>query len=307
MKKWFLTVTALIVILSMIVCAGADAKAAGNIDYNREGSISVVMTDPDTDEVVHGGNFLIFKVAAMKDGGANFKLDKEAAFKAFDLDKYELSDPQLSADLQTFALENGVEGTLISEANGAAVINGLGTGLYLVMEEGSVEGFFPVNPFVVTIPMMDEVSGDWTYDVTASPKPEKYPVIEIKLANVAVRKVWQNVPLGTILDNVRIGLYCDGQLFGVAVLNQSNNWERVWTNLPVDHEWTIRELNVPDGYTVTYERNGMTFTAINTTTTPTTVLGIERNQFILGASAIGVVIILLVCIIVLVKRRRKEE
>ena len=112
---------------------------------------------------------------------------------------------------------------------------------------------------------------------------------------------------GHYLDNVRIGLYCDGQLFGVAVLNQTNNWERVWTNLPTDHEWTIRELNVTDGYTVTYERNGMTFTAINTTTTPTTVLGIERNQFILGASAIGVVIILLVCIIVLVKRRRKEE
>ncbi|MDR2156854.1 MAG: Cna B-type domain-containing protein [Clostridiales Family XIII bacterium] len=64
---------------------------------------------------------------------------------------------------------------------------------------------------------------------------------------VEIRNVWidEDHP-----QSVTVQLYRDDMPYGdPVVLNESNNWIYIWTNLDKDHIYTIKEIDVPDGFT----------------------------------------------------------
>jgi hypothetical protein len=76
---------------------------------------------------------------------------------------------------------------------------------------------------------------------------------------VTVKKVWKdgaNID-GTRPDSVLVQLYANGVTVGAPVrLNKLNNWTYTWSNLDLKSggakiAYTVRELEVPDKYTVT--------------------------------------------------------
>lgn len=63
----------------------------------------------------------------------------------------------------------------------------------------------------------------------------------------------------------------DGEPFGDPVtLNDANDWSHAWNDLESGHNWTVVELNVPDGFKATVSQSGDTFTIINDDTTEET-------------------------------------
>lgn len=98
-------------------------------------------------------------------------------------------------------------------------------------------------------------------DVDTEQKPE----------TVNVRKVWVIDDGGQRPDSVSVQLMRDGEPFGDPVtLNDANDWSHAWNDLESGHNWTVVELNVPDGFKAIVSQSGDTFTIINDDTTEET-------------------------------------
>lgn len=98
-------------------------------------------------------------------------------------------------------------------------------------------------------------------DVDTEQKPE----------TVNVKKVWVIDDGSQRPDSVSVQLMRDGEPFGDPVtLNDANDWSYAWNDLESGHNWTVVELNVPDGFKATVSQSGDTFTIINDDTTEET-------------------------------------
>lgn len=98
-------------------------------------------------------------------------------------------------------------------------------------------------------------------DVDTEQKPE----------TVNVKKVWVIDDGGQRPDSVSVQLMRDGEPFGDPVtLSDANDWSHAWNDLESGHNWTVVELNVPDGFKATVSQSGDTFTIINDDTTEET-------------------------------------
>lgn len=126
---------------------------------------------------------------------------------------------------------------------------------WTVEEVDAPEGFMSYtnhynNHFVIT-----------NDDVDTEQKPE----------TVNVKKVWVIDDGGEHPDSVSVQLMRDGEPFGDPVtLNDANDWSYAWNDLESGHNWTVVELNVPDGFKATVSQSGDTFTIINDDTTEET-------------------------------------
>ena len=85
----------------------------------------------------------------------------------------------------------------------------------------------------------------------------------IKYVTHTVKKIWKN---GSE-SSAKAQLYKDGTAYGTPVeLNATNNWSYTWNNLDDSYTWTVKELDVPTGYSskVDVSADGKTTTITNT-------------------------------------------
>jgi len=85
----------------------------------------------------------------------------------------------------------------------------------------------------------------------------------IKYVTHTVKKVWKN---GSE-SSAKAQLYKDGTAYGTPVeLNAANGWTHTWNNLDDSYSWTVKELDVPAGYSskVDVSADGKTTTITNT-------------------------------------------
>lgn len=80
--------------------------------------------------------------------------------------------------------------------------------------------------------------------------------------SITVEKRWKLDDGGTAAGQITTVLMRGGEEYARAVLNQENGWRHEWSNLE-QGDWSVRELNVPDGFTVEIERQGGCFIIIN--------------------------------------------
>lgn len=113
--------------------------------------------------------------------------------------------------------------------------------------------------------------------------------------DITVEKTWSNDNLKNRPTSVEVGLFVDEELYETATLNKENNWTYTWEGLSGRVEWTVKELEVPEGYTATYETVDGVTTITNTgkliqtgqLNWPVLVLGLMG----LGLVAFGAVVI----------------
>ena len=97
-------------------------------------------------------------------------------------------------------------------------------------------------------------------DTKPEPKPE-----EPEKKYLEVDKVWagsgKNRP-----DSVTIQLLDGNTVIDTVTLGDWNNWHYSWNDLDGEgsHDWNVKELEVPAGYSVSYSFDGTTFTVRNT-------------------------------------------
>lgn len=55
-------------------------------------------------------------------------------------------------------------------------------------------------------------------------------------------------------------------MYDTVTLSERNNWKHTWNDLDEDYSWRVVEYDTPEGYTVTVDRQGITFIMTNSRT-----------------------------------------
>ncbi len=168
---------ALTAILAFLIAFGSYA-AVELPDETRTGSICVTLTSEETGAAITGGSLTLYKAGEVvhdDDWNYSFRLTEEFAKSGCSLDHPDKRNAEIAAELAVYAAANDLSETAVSEIDneGKAYFTGLHIGLYLIVQTEACEGYCPVNPFMVSVPLYDEASQTYQYiDIDAFPKTE---------------------------------------------------------------------------------------------------------------------------------------
>ena len=266
-------------VFCVLVMCGANAFAAVTEGFDTGAACSLtVHIENDRGEIwaAEGAQVTVYKAADMSwsDDGLEYSLTKDFLGLSEELDPF--SDQQAAA-LAQMAASGSVSGTaLMADQKGAVSFTGLTPGLYLVVETDHAKNTECFEPFMVTLPLMND--GEWQYDVDADPK--LFPVTDSsseELVSVSVLKVWtddgKNRP-----ESVTVRLVNSKGVFDTVTLSSDNEWKHTWKDLDKNEKWDVQETDIPEGYTVSYKKEGLSFTVINTENTPPGETLIQTGQ-----------------------------
>ena len=182
---------------------------------------------------------------------------------------------------------------LRTDENGTASCEELPLGLYFIRQTNMAEGFAPCTPFLVTVPVKND--DGYVYAVNASPKTEV-----AKLTSITIQKVWNTDASTQAAEHVTVQLLRNGNVVKTATLNAQNNWQVTYTDMPESDAYSIKEVDVPKGFTATYQQKGYVLTVTNTSTL------IQTGQLIWPIPVLAVSGMLLIAVgITLLKKKRK--
>lgn len=268
--------------------------SAEEFDPAKTGSISVTLTEQYEKAPIAGAELSVYHIATV---GIN--TDKKLNYiytDAFAAIGIAIDDPDLATKLDAYLSENEVAAIkLCTDTNGTASCTDLPLGLYFVRQTNAVEGFAPCTPFLVTVPM--ESTDGYVYDVNASPKTEA-----AKLVSITIKKVWNTDASTKATDSVTVQLLLNDKVVQTAVLNERNNWQVTYTDMPESDAYSIKEVNVPKGFTATYKQKGYVFTVTNTSTL------IQTGQLIWPIPVLALIGVLLIAVgSMLLQKKRKPN
>ena len=229
---------------------------AQSFDADRRGSVSVTLIDQEKNTPIVGAELSLYYVASAELNG-NQKLSYIVTGE-FENCGCALDDPALAVKLDAFVQEHSASAKKrVTDGQGTVVFANLPLGLYFVKQTNTMAGYAPCTSFLVTVP--NESTDGYVYDVNASPKTDV-----ARLTDITIRKVWNTDASTKATDSVTVQLLRDGMVVETARLSDQNDWQITYTNMPESDAYSIVEVNVPEGFTVTYSQKGYVFTATNT-------------------------------------------
>lgn len=160
-------------VLMVVFTVGGIAHAAEQQkpDYDRRGSISVAMQDPETDNPVSGGKMVLYRVADVQtEKNAELQYALTADFSD-SKENLSVLDAALAKRLAAYADQRKTAGKeQTADAAGRITFQDLSPGLFLLVQNEAVNGYYKINPFLVSVPFKED--GRYIYEVDASPKME---------------------------------------------------------------------------------------------------------------------------------------
>lgn len=166
--RWYILPTLIIIGLMGWIWT-IECEAANLPDFSQKGSITVVMKNEETDKAVPGGELCLYYVAEMQEQGMKYCYTNKFAICGFSLK--DMEDDLLPKKLAEFAETQNVSGVKKEiDENGTAVYEDLTAGLYLVIQTKEANGYYKINPFLISVPMQEDEQ--WIYDVCSLPKME---------------------------------------------------------------------------------------------------------------------------------------
>ena len=261
---------------------------------NLTGSISVTLTDKKQSEAIVGAELSLYYVATViMDENGNLIYDYTNDFKQLDC---AIDDAELATKLDLFVSQHSIPSVkTTTNINGTAMCAELPLGLYFIKQTGAVEGFAPFTPFLVTVP--NEKDGEYLYDVNASPKTEV-----ARLVSITIKKVWNTDKSTEAAESVTVQLLKNGSVVKTAILNAQNNWQITYADMPESDTYSIKEVNIPKGFTATYKQEDYVFTVTNTSTL------IQTGQLIWSIPVLAISGMLLIAVgIILLQKKRNTN
>lgn len=255
-----------IILLSILMLYSTNIYALeGNtIDFNSKGSIEITLNEKTDNEKIEGAEILLYKVADAKSENHNLMFEYIDELKSCNASLNDLETKSKSEEIEKCINENIKSLKQITDINGTVKYNDLDLGLYLVKQNNIVEGFSKIDSFLVMIPKI--VNNKWIYDIKSTPKTDIIRVIDIN-----VKKVW-NTSTSNTNDSIKlprsidVELLLNDKVIDTVKLSKDNNWSYTWEDLAKSEEYTIKEINVPKGYTPSYQKDNNTFIVTNTST-----------------------------------------
>lgn len=244
MKKIIFTLITLVAFLGIV-------KADNIVDLNKKGSISITLKG---ETPVIGAEIEIIKIGKVSIVDSNLSFEYVDELKDCN---YKLSDENIKnieLCIQNKNLKSEVKQT---NDKGEAIFSNLDLGVYYIRQTNKVKNFAQINPILIMIPK--EINSSFEYNIDASPKIEI-----VDLTDITIKKIWNTDKKNKILDHVTIELYKNKEKIKTIILNEENNWEVTIEDMPKSDSYTVKEINLPKGYTVSYSLNEYTFTVTNT-------------------------------------------
>jgi len=173
---WFSRGLVLLLLLSSLhLTAFAGGESTGPPVEN--GSIEVLPKSVEEGHaVIRGTEFTLYYVASASFSGGSPSYVLTEAFAESGAIPADLQDVHLPGNLAAYAKSRQITGiTKKADGSGSIKFEDLAPGLYLLVQQGSVSGFYPIPPFLVAVPTADGEGGRWIYHVTAAPKVEAKP------------------------------------------------------------------------------------------------------------------------------------
>lgn len=255
-----------IILLSILMLYSTNIYALeGNtIDFNSKGSIEITLNEKTDNEKIEGAEILLYKVADAKSENHNLMFEYIDELKSCNASLNDLETKSKSEEIEKCINENIKSLKQITDINGTVKYNDLDLGLYLVKQNNIVEGFSKIDSFLVMIPKI--INNKWIYDIKSTPKTDIIRVIDIN-----VKKVWNTSTSNTndsikLPRSIEVELLLNDKVIDTVKLSKDNNWSYTWEDLAKSEEYTIKEINVPKGYTPSYQKDNNTFIVTNTST-----------------------------------------
>ncbi|MDY4954693.1 MAG: Cna B-type domain-containing protein, partial [Candidatus Onthomonas sp.] len=80
-----------------------------------------------------------------------------------------------------------------------------------------------------------------------------------------VKKVWKGDDAESRPDSIQVQLLRDGEPYGnPKTLSEANNWKTTWSDLSKNYDWSVEEVEVPDGYICSVSSTNKFWTITNT-------------------------------------------
>lgn len=193
-------------------------------------------------------NWLIVEKKWLAEGGTTTLTDLPDG-TSITLKLYKVGDDASPVDTKTLTKDDGSNWKW-------KVTNLKPSAKYYVVEEPTVKGFEVSYSHSVTRPASP---GD-TVIVTNTQKSTKTTLEVVKKwLNTDGMELEDNLPVGGIIVQLYKLNVETGKLEEVGgktlPLNESNGWTGMFTDLEPDGQYTVKEVSVPDGYTVSYSVN----------------------------------------------------
>ncbi len=234
-----------------------------SVDFNKKGKLNITLTDKEENKTIEGVELTLYKIANVSE--KEYHLFYEYVDKIncnASLDNLESST--LTNEINSCLNDDIIVMKKMTNKDGVVLFDNLELGLYLVKQTNKVKGYSSINSYLITIPKV--VDNKFTYEISSKPKTDI-----LKLIDINVKKIW-NTPLSNKNDKenlpryIEVGLYKNNELISKIKLNKDNNWSYTWEDLEKSDEYSILEVNVPKGYTATYEKIDNTVVITNTKT-----------------------------------------
>lgn len=305
-KKYIKHFSCLLLLFSLVFAMKSTTFAASfsDIDFAEKGSISMTLRDIKTHEVVPGGTFALYYVGEIDRSGHSLGFKYNKAFENNGMLLDDLREEGLAEHLASYAVEKNISGETRICEDGKVVWEKLELGLYLVVQTERADGYYPIDSFLISVPFSQSNDEKWTYDVDASSKVEPSPEVPSE-KDLTVKKVWVDDGKKTP-ESIEVKLYRDNKEYESCILGVENHWSKKWTGLSEEYQWTVKEIKVPAGYKVSYNKTGGEITITNTSQTekPPVIQTGQLNWPVPVLALAGVLIFAMGWILTFMKRKK---
>lgn len=158
----------LIFIMLLLCTMGIAVFALDVPDMEASGSITVHLKSGE--QILDSGTLTFYRVGEIVQDNGNYSFQLTEPFAACGESLEDLHAPETAKVLSNYAKEENLSGTTIAIEKGTVVLTvpqGQ-LGLYLVVQNQASTGWQTLNPFLISVPNLE--NGKYVYHVDATPK-----------------------------------------------------------------------------------------------------------------------------------------
>ena len=244
-----MTKRAMCILLALVlaVLLPVSAAAAGPIQTDRPAGMTIEYLDQGTPLV--GVQFRIYQIAEVDAYG---ELTVASPFDRYPIRLDGNTEEDwlvLGSTLEGYILRDEIPASDWGETDEQGRVEFpnqteyLEQGLYLVMGQRHVQAGaeYEMQPFLVLLPTMDEITNEWNYVVTVRPKfIKRNPDEDDETVKRSVLKIWEcSCETPCHPDQIEVQLLRDGEVYETVILNDENDWSYSWEDLDASYEWQI--------------------------------------------------------------------
>ena len=168
MRKRLRSLLALLLLLELPLSAAAHPVP----DERKDGHCSITVTMTYQEKALPGGTLALYKVGDVVEEDGNYSFVPVAAIRG-DLPQFgDIQSPDLAEKLSKLEDKLTPVTALPQKVgeNGKVTFLDLPFGLYLVVQKTAPAGYGKTEPFLVSLPYLEE--GEYQYDVASQPKTD---------------------------------------------------------------------------------------------------------------------------------------